>query len=151
MQHELFWESVQRGNVGMLALHDQSALAEFCRECVGGAMESLPVLVLYQALSFTEVARLAAEYPDTFSHFRRALIEETIANAADPARAKQLQWRIDQERARHRSALGACIAISRMMHAKAPELKVQSDRLVAAFCGQHCDEPSKATVLPFKK
>ena len=66
---------------------------------------------------FDEWASLASSDPDGFEKLRQALIDQFIQEA--PAerrhRLRCLQWRIEQERARSKTPLGACIRLSRMM------------------------------------
>lgn len=66
---------------------------------------------------FDTWANLARTDPEAFESLRQAAIEQCIANA--PAenrdRLRRLQWRIDQERRRAGTPLGACIRLSRMM------------------------------------
>ncbi|HHH39271.1 MAG TPA: DUF3135 domain-containing protein [Sedimenticola sp.] len=68
-------------------------------------------------LDFDHWAELARDDPDRFEALRQAEIEAVISRApeAQQQRLRCLQWRIDQERRRAGSALGACIRISRMM------------------------------------
>lgn len=68
-------------------------------------------------MDFDQLSELAMQNPDLFESLRRQAIDEVIAKApqAQQQRLRCLQWRIDQERRRSGSALGACIRISRMM------------------------------------
>jgi len=66
---------------------------------------------------FNDWAALADADPNAFERMRQSLIDEFIESAPEERREhlRCLQWRIDQERARARSPLGACIRITRMM------------------------------------
>jgi hypothetical protein len=66
---------------------------------------------------FNHWADLASSDPAAFETMRQKLIEEFIGQAPveRQQRLRSLQWRIDQERARAKSPLGACIRLSRMM------------------------------------
>jgi hypothetical protein len=68
-------------------------------------------------LDFDHWAELARNDPGRFEQMRLAAIEDLICKAPkqQQQRLRCLQWRIDQERRRSSSALGACIRISRMM------------------------------------
>jgi len=68
-------------------------------------------------MDFDQLSELATQNPDLFENLRRQAIDDVIAKApqAQRHRLRCLQWRIDQERRRSASALGACIRISRMM------------------------------------
>jgi hypothetical protein len=71
----------------------------------------------YYVTEFDEWASLAATDSDAFERMRQELIDEFI-ESAPPGRRNRLrclQWRIEQERNRSRTPLGACIRISRMM------------------------------------
>ncbi len=71
----------------------------------------------YYVDDFDDWASLADADPDAFERLRRELIEDFI-DSAPPDRRERLrclQWRIEQERARSRTPLGACIRITRMM------------------------------------
>lgn len=71
----------------------------------------------YYLEEFDEWASLADSDPNAFEHMRKTLIESFINEAPVDRRTRLrcLQWRIDQERARAGSPLGACIRLSRMM------------------------------------
>jgi hypothetical protein len=66
---------------------------------------------------FDKWVSLASSDPDGFERMRRALIEQFIQRAPEARRHRLrcLQWRIDQERARSKTPLAACIRLSRMM------------------------------------
>ncbi len=66
---------------------------------------------------FEEMAHLAQHDPQTFESRRQELIEEAITQAP-PDRQKRLralQWRIDMERQRAKTPLGACLKIYDML------------------------------------
>jgi Protein of unknown function (DUF3135) len=66
---------------------------------------------------FDAWAELARTDQPEFERRRRAAIEEVIARATpdNQPRLRALQWRIDVERQRAKTPLGACIKISSMM------------------------------------
>jgi len=70
-----------------------------------------------QTMSFNEWFKLAERDPSAFESVRRTLIDELIESAPTEQRQRLrcLQWRIDQERRRSSSPLGACIRMSNMM------------------------------------
>lgn len=68
-------------------------------------------------LDFDRWLKLASTDLSAFEALRRSTIDEVIRQApeAQQERLRRLQWRIDQERRRSDSPMGACIRISRMM------------------------------------
>lgn len=68
-------------------------------------------------MEFKQWVEMAKNDPELFERLRQNAIDEIIENAPEGHRQRLrcLQWRIDQERSRSKSALGACIRISRMM------------------------------------
>lgn len=62
-------------------------------------------------------ADLADSDPDAFENLRRELIDDLIRSAPEGRRQRLrcLQWRIEQERARSKTPLGACVRLTRMM------------------------------------
>lgn len=69
------------------------------------------------SFDFNEWSELARNDPDAFEARYRALVEDTIMKAPEDIqpRLRCLQWRVDMERRKHKSPLGACLAIYRMM------------------------------------
>mgnify|MGYP002778903851 CR=1 FL=1 len=69
------------------------------------------------SFDFETWSRLARENPEEFERRRREAIEEVINRAPveDQARLRGLQFRIDMERQRSKSPLGACVRINKMM------------------------------------
>lgn len=67
--------------------------------------------------NFDEWASLAQTDPAAFEQRRSWLIEDFIQNSPDhlQRRLRGLQFRVDMERRRSRTPLGACVRISRMM------------------------------------
>lgn len=70
-----------------------------------------------QTMDFNEWLRLAQQDPEAFESIRLDMIDEVIQAAPEEQRVKLrcLQWRIDQERRRSRTPLGACIRLSHLM------------------------------------
>lgn len=70
-----------------------------------------------QPIDFDEWAQLAKTDREAFEARRRAVIEETINQVPEDRRQRLrgLQFRIDMERRRARTPLGACIRLSSMM------------------------------------
>lgn len=68
-------------------------------------------------MEFQQWVEMAENDPELFERLRQDAINEVIENAptAHRQRLRCLQWRIDQERRQSKSALGACVRISRMM------------------------------------
>lgn len=68
-------------------------------------------------MEFKQWVEMAEKDPELFERLRQSAINDVIENAptGHRQRLRCLQWRIDQERRRSNSALGACIRISHMM------------------------------------
>ena len=70
-----------------------------------------------EGFDFDQWSALAANDPDAFERRRAALLDALIARA--PAHRqialRRLQWRVDAERRRSGSDLGACLKLSEMM------------------------------------
>ena len=100
-----------------------------------------------------EWQRLAREDPEAFERKRKATIEAVIAEA--PAEHRQrlrgLQFRIDLERRRAKTALGAAIRLQSMMWERLMELR---EALLVLSGGEDASEPAPRTaarILPFSK
>jgi hypothetical protein len=111
---------------------------------------------------FAEWAALAGSDPDAFERLRQGLIDGFIQNSPPESRQRLLglQWRIDQERARSRSPVGACIRITRMMWERltgpgglAEHLRRLGDDVVHLERAEHPDRPppKPAKVLKFAR
>ena len=63
------------------------------------------------------MSQLAAEDPEAFEKRRRKLIEEEISKRPPERQEalRKLQWRIDMERKRAKTPLGACIKLNDML------------------------------------
>ena len=68
-------------------------------------------------MDFDAWADIARTDPDAFERMRLDAIEEFINSVPEQnqERLRRFQWRIDQERRRAKTPLGACIRISNMM------------------------------------
>lgn len=68
--------------------------------------------------SFDELARIAKDDPEKYEEIREQLVNELIesAPAESQRRLRGLQFQVEMERRRSKSAMGSCIAISKMMH-----------------------------------
>jgi len=66
---------------------------------------------------FEELSRLAREDPEAFEARRQELIEEVISQVPEERqeRLRRFQWRIDMERKRAKTPLGACIKLNDML------------------------------------
>lgn len=104
---------------------------------------------------------LARENPEEFERRRREEIEAVIA-AASPEhqqRLRGLQFRIDVERQRSSSPMGACVRINRMMWESFAQLRTSLQdlqgelterRQAAPPAAARLQAPVPAQVLPFK-
>jgi hypothetical protein len=72
---------------------------------------------LVGSFDFDEWKSLACNDPDAFERRRQAVIDEFLSSVPESRqrRLRGLQFRIDMERRRARTPLGACIKISTMM------------------------------------
>jgi len=66
---------------------------------------------------FEEMASLARKDPELFEKKRKELIQEALSQASpeNRERLERLQWRIDRERERAKTPLGACIRLYDML------------------------------------
>lgn len=103
-----------------------------------------------QLPSFDELMNLARERPEALEEMRQNLCIEVIQSA--PNRLKErlegLQFRIDMERRLAKSAVGACVRISSMMHDSLEELK-QALNEPSEFLEQR--EIHSADIIPFPR
>ncbi len=70
-----------------------------------------------EAFDFDEWKTLASNDPEAFERRRQAVIDDFLSSVPESRqrRLRGLQFRIDMERRRARTPLGACIKISSMM------------------------------------
>lgn len=101
-------------------------------------------------------SRLARENPAEFERRRLEAIEEVIASAPQDTqqRLRGLQFRIDMERERSSSPLGACVRINRMMWESFSDLRNALQDLKGDLNGSprqrtEATEARSAQVLPF--
>lgn len=103
-------------------------------------------------LDFARLVKLAGDDPAAFERLRERLIEALIASAPPDKRRRLrgLQWRIDQERARSRTPMAACLRISSMMwdSVLGPDGLVEALQALASGDQGKPERPS-ATVLDF--
>jgi hypothetical protein len=67
------------------------------------------------AFDFDFWVALAGRDPVRFEAERRRQVQDAIRAGQEAGRLAALQWRIDQERRRGKSALGGCLRVQRMM------------------------------------
>lgn len=74
--------------------------------------------------TFEELLHWAKHEPKKLEEYHRVQIEEIINNAPShiQRRLRGLQFQIDCQRSLHKSAIGRCIQISKMMHESLNEL-----------------------------
>lgn len=103
---------------------------------------------------FEDWARLAQEDPDAFERKRREAVREVIEQASPEMRRRLegLQCRIDLERGRATTPLGACVRLNSMMwtgfHRLRRELNVATGREPAGQPSPACE--AKVIPLPIK-
>jgi hypothetical protein len=97
-----------------------------------------------------EWQRLAREDPVEFERRRQATIEALIAHAPPEhrERLRALQSRIDLERCRAKTALGATVRLQSMMWERFGQLR---DALQALADGPVPERKKSARILPFSK
>jgi hypothetical protein len=85
-------------------------------------------------MELREWERLARENPDEFERRRREVVEAAIAQAPEALqpRLRGLQFRIDLERQRAKTPLGAAIRLHSMMWDEFQALRDALNRLAAA-------------------
>lgn len=104
--------------------------------------------------------RLASEDPEEFERSRHAAIAALIESAPSDVqdRLRGLQFRIDMERRRSRSALGGALRIQQMMWDRFADLRLALQDLIAAQEAgdevatpvQLAEAPASATIIPFR-
>jgi hypothetical protein len=102
---------------------------------------------------FEEWARLARENPEEFESRRTAAIESFIANA--PAervpRLRGLQFRLDAERRKARTPLGAAVRMQALMREQVERLRTALNELASRpASGRPRTEAGYGKVLPFR-
>lgn len=98
--------------------------------------------------NFEELKHLAKESPEQLDEFLSREVEALIDSAPEEIRARLrgLQFQVDSQRRIHKSPLGSCVAISKMMHESLSRLQsVLNDTLTSTTL-----ERSKAdNIIPF--
>lgn len=104
-------------------------------------------------LDFDFWSSLAEQDPAGFEQLRAQTIEELIASSSEHTqqRLRGLQWRIDCTRDLNSNALGACVAVSRMMWEAYARLNQTLTQIVHADAAESAAVSApNATVLPFR-
>lgn len=104
-------------------------------------------------LDIAEWQRLAQTDPAEFERRRRAAIEAVIVQAPSEqqARLRGLQFRIDLERTRAKTPLGAALRLQSMMWERFSELRKALLVLAGPDLPVKEQQARSATVLPFVK
>lgn len=106
---------------------------------------------------FDKWMRLYQEDPEAFERERRGVIDAFLDSVPQERREEllKLQWRVDAERRRHRSATGSMVAIQRMMFTELSRLSKSLEVLQALLRGgptpSFSTEKGSAIVLPFQR
>ena len=112
------------------------------------------------SFDFDDWSRLARDDPSAFEARRLALIEEFLCQFPEPEqqRLRGLQFRIDMERRRARTPMGACLKISSMMWESLlgnHGLKAALDTLLEYASSPVAATPTahatSASIIPFRK
>jgi len=103
--------------------------------------------------NFDEWAELAKQDSEAFEAKRRETLQQAIADCAGTEREKRmlngLQFRVDMVRRKHKSPLGACVAISDMLMHNVRYL-IQMDVAEMYEHARESHHPAhSATILPF--
>jgi len=91
---------------------------------------------------------IARENPERFEKIRKQLIEEHINSAPERMqhRLRGLQFQIDGLRAIHKSPMGCCIEISKLMYESLAKMR---DTIVGVHSLEHDQDRSSAAILAF--
>jgi hypothetical protein len=86
---------------------------------------------------FEQWARLARENPEEFERRRTAVIEAVIARASPrlAPRLRGLQFRLDVERLKARTPLGAAVRMQTLMWEQVEQLRTALNQLTASPAG----------------
>lgn len=100
-----------------------------------------------QLPSHEQLATLAKDNPEKLEALREQWINEIIESAPEEVqrRLKGLQFQIDCQRKLHKSPMGACIAISRMMNESLNQLNI----LMNKGRSERTEEKHEATIHRF--
>lgn len=105
--------------------------------------------------NFDEWAELAKQDSDAFEAKRRKTLQQAINDCAGTEREKRmlngLQFRVDMERRKHKTPLGACVAISDMLMHNVHYLIHMDVTDMYEHARQHHHSPHSATIIPFTK
>lgn len=98
--------------------------------------------------SFEHMASLARENPEQLEALRRQLIDRVIEEAPEAMhrRLRGLQFKIDCCRETHKSPLGSCIEISKMMYDSLHKLNLA---LTQTPSSEKQQDRVSAQILPF--
>lgn len=106
---------------------------------------------------FDKWMKLYQEDPEAFERERQNAISTFLDSVPEERREslQRLQWRIDAERRRHRSAIGSMVAIQRMMFTEFSRLSKSLEVLQALLRGgptpSFSTEKESAIILPFQR
>lgn len=89
------------------------------------ALDKIKEDKMYSTLpSFDELKKLAQENPEELERFRQQQVNAIIESAPEHLRRrlKGIQFQVDCRRKLHKSAMGSCISISKMMQDSVKQL-----------------------------
>jgi len=104
----------------------------------------------HKELSLEELAALFENDREAYYEYKKAQRDELIANSENSEQLRRLQWRIDQEVAKHTTHIGICIALQEMMLERYDELYMALHYPDLILKKQE-HKKSTSQVLPFKK
>lgn len=100
-----------------------------------------------------QLIALAKNNPDALERFRSQQIEKLIASAPEAMqrRLRGLQFQIDCKRKIHKSSMGACIALSKMMFDSVYELNDALQGLQQTETTSAARRPRTAAIIPITR
>lgn len=107
----------------------------------------------YELPDVDTLIKIGQSNPEQLDQIKQAAVDDLIesANENHQERLKGLQWQVDMELKKSKSAMDGCIRVSEMMHEKLWELRavLQSEEQ-GSFPELFEEEESSAEILPFR-
>jgi phage FluMu protein gp41 len=105
--------------------------------------------------NFDEWAQLAARDTAAFEQKRAATLRQAIAESACSERERRrldgLQFKVDMVRRKHKTPLGACIALSEMLMQQVSQLACLDINTLQSEIKDMADSKSTHNVIPFPR
>ena len=147
------WRTLEQGMFESAAQMGLPFLQRLARTITGDETSATPVLDLYKLAGISGCIRFARSWPAAYELFRQRLNEETVQALPKRSRerAARLVWRIDAERSRHSTPLGAAKALTDMALDSMFRTNGLSDHLNHLVNGEGLTPRERAKVLPFRR